>query len=86
LSGKKDLKNGQMRGNISGNRNKNKCQRQQLLAAPKWFIAAFLTVKCACVHFLFSAGGKVKERYLRTLAFIIIILPMRLHFKFLGAA
>jgi len=30
--------------------------------------------------------GKGKERYLRTLAFIIIILPMRLHFKFLGAA
>lgn len=53
-SGPKDLRNGQMRANISGkrNENKNKCLRQQLLAAPKWFIAAFLTVKCACVRFL----------------------------------
>jgi len=30
--------------------------------------------------------GRGKERYLRTLAFIIIILPLRLHFKLLGAA
>lgn len=30
--------------------------------------------------------GRGKESYLRTLAFIIIILPLRLHFKLLGAA